>query len=86
LAKSFMRSPPRRDRAGFRGRQPLHQLAQPRRRRPAFRRQRTPQSFADLAAYGAAVDAVDLDAIKLGGIRHGHFHFDAAAVERTPGN
>ena len=52
------------------GRQLVQQRAQPQRRRAELGVQRTAQPLADLAANRPAMDAVDLDVVEPGGIRH----------------
>ena len=56
------------------GRQLFQQRAQLQRRRAELGIQCAAQPLADLAAYSPAMDAVDLDVVEPGGIRHDQFH------------
>src|ERR1044072_7927690 len=66
------------------GRQLVQQRAQPQRRRAKLGLQRAAQPLADLAADSPAIDAVDLDSVEPGGIRHDQFHSLSAAVSMRP--
>ena len=56
------------------GRQLFQQCTQSQRGRAKLGIQCVAQPLADLAAYRPAMDAVDLDVVEPGGIRHDQFH------------